>query len=771
MASPSSSENAAASSSAQQLSRRSHMPTRPSSYHFGNERPFAPNIATSTGSPRPSSVIAPQHGVTTLGSPELNRPRVSNTPSLRFPTSRQRPVSAAFALRSPNLPSTMSGRDSPTTQSSSYTDLRAARRTSDSNKALPSRLSMQLTDPQTPPRAQLTLVDAEAGATSQAQESTLLTTDEKGHVQQQQRQTDVNTVTNEAIHGHEANASVNNSHSSSFLARQGSTERSVRRSRHPGRPYTSNYHPSNYHAVSPSARVAVSSPLTGRSMRSNLSVPPGTSSRRMSLPVLGNQQQMMTPRRPMSSFLGNESRSIGYSHDQEIETAQPIALQPSRGGQSPDTSLPTASRAETHNGTNAEQNDRSSIAIAQRTPLARRNGNSESTRPVTRPVTRPWVYDSHTRWRSRQLPYQPTLRIHRTSNAVIYGDPDCMPTDSPDSVPPLMALRRSLGSVAQRTMSAFNMGMGSSANVSDATRTLSTETTSVAIGSTNDMRLARTTSTASLARNFSTPTRAMVRLIPRDNYEIERIAPTSTDGPAPGSDEELINLAQALVQTSPDDLARQRAAELVAARRANNQAQGVRIQSPQPAVTKKDESFSLRAKRSVRNMLAKHEAESTSASKRWIADSGKTLAKRLSRNFSKAHVAEEAQVEEELAEEGLAEEEPKMKVDQVLFPTETMAGLTHIFDETKAEGVRPAERLRSLEIGEAILRVSEIAQQQKISAQKLRAIQRELELGADTMGDGLQHLNNLLRFDFRDETLRAIMDVLRRSRGITETDA
>jgi hypothetical protein len=739
---------------------------------------------------------------------------------------------SANGFRTSNLPRAMTNRETaklPTnsvcpnydcanTTANNMKESKRASLMTNLNKELPSPPIVQVVDPNSPPKAQRTLVDAESGILSDSAWPILqpenvscaeipLITNEKAYVQEQQR-----IMSHRSAFVHVANKLVENRNDRSSSAFEDRIERCVSptfdqaASSQNGRTTqnaelrrlsSNNPYAKEFHAVSPGADVAVSSPIAHKSTTPTLlAVPPRISSKRSSLPLSGLGPAHLPVRSTSSCSHGDKLDSRAWTRPkQDTEKALGTESDNARISESPPTSTSTTTRVEARRSPSPVQSDLLSASIKQSAHHQDSLVISESTLFFGKQ----WTSEPITGWWSKQMAYGPTLHIHEHSDAIIYGDPSQMPPDLPAPAPghERSSFGSSMGTLALQTRSSLTFGVGSSEDLPIPTRKLSIATSPTAISPIRAMRPTRQRSTTASHRNFSTPTRQP----PPPPRTDDGIAPVKTTTEPIADldleDDDEIGFAQALNELSPGPAAADNARKGALAKKSRT-VLGVRIKSPlQPprntggfmaqtassagkvsgrkssSEEKKGTTIKLKAKRSFHNLFAKNEAASTartptpSEPKRSIANSGKTLAKRISKNFSKVQTAEvpanelqnlEALTKRQSALTSVAAVSSSMASPEPLtfFPVETAATVNHIIANVSAMKTKTPEGMRSLEIAETVVLVAELAKKNQISGEKARLCHVR------------QHLDSLLHFEFKDEVLQGLMDGLKGSRIVSE---
>jgi hypothetical protein len=377
------------------------------------------------------------------------------------------------------------------------------------DKPLPSPPIARFVDPNSPTKAQRTLVDAEAGIPSVAAwpvlrpESTFtpeaeLTTDDTGLQQRQQqpRQSQHDVMSNASNSEQTANTLVKNRKTSSGTASTSRTNLAVSQSEQHVQPIERRSFSSN----NPYAKIvdtvssgADASSRRPRSHNASTPLPPPIplrrSSKRKSLPLSrrdwskvphlptvtpGNDIELITATRPLSALQPEQpliTDSAVFSSEQPLVTAtRPLsALQPEQplitdsAVFSSEQPLVTAVSENSH-GDSLDTSEREEVSNTSIAKDAARDGMSlikyepADTWLAASLVHQAWVQDPATGWWSRTLAWRadephhgPVLRIHKDIEAILFGDEKNFPADSivPD-LPTSSSLSRTLHSIAKR---------------------------------------------------------------------------------------------------------------------------------------------------------------------------------------------------------------------------------------------------------------------------------------------------------------------------------
>jgi len=355
----------------------------------------------------------------------------------------------------------------------------------DRNKPLPSPPVAQIIDPNSPPKAQRTLVDAEAGTPSddvwpilrpqtsnQAHtvSSANVAVEEQQRVQQQLGVPGSLTptfCTETPVKVRNTTPSSAPNYSSKPVAFAIHDENAApigakeSRSSEPRRLSSNNPYANEYHAVSPSSDVAVNSPLARKKSRPvALTIPPRISSKRSSQPLF-KRDHTKPDRRPVSEPFDDDKFTSAQwsvpntgSEIESLKVSSPLSelkvvvasIEPRtssaelRLGSAPSApssilDVPAASRTEhralTCDITEPESNPEISIVEALELELfeddVAHNGSTLSINTEGF-VSQSWTYDSTSKYWSKTLswrdgqPYTgPILRIHRDADAVLLG--------------------------------------------------------------------------------------------------------------------------------------------------------------------------------------------------------------------------------------------------------------------------------------------------------------------------------------------------------------
>ncbi|KAF2627524.1 hypothetical protein BU25DRAFT_49456 [Macroventuria anomochaeta] len=203
-----------------------------------------------------------------------------------------------------------------------------------------------------------------------------------------------------------------------------------------------------------------------------------------------------------------------------------------------------------------------------------------------------------------------------------------------------------------------------------------------------------------------------------------------------------------------------------------------------------DTALRIKAKRSFRNIFHRHDPKATSQparnqdSKRSSA-AGSALAQRIrnSTNFSKVSLAKPSEVKPEVKQESVVFPDSVEALDKETDRQATLSALesgsaetasrpTHIahyntatvvhkiLDRVTSMKESSPDRLRGLEIAEAVLHAVECSKEAKLSAELARKHARDAELNADRAGIELKRLEKLCESSFDDETMLAIKQLI-----------
>jgi len=384
-------------------------------------------------------------------------------------------------------------------------------------------------------------------------------------------------------------------------------------------------------------------------------------------------------------------------------------------------------------------------------------------------------------WRSsseyweKQMPHEPTLRIHRDAPDVLFGDPSQMPKDLPKPAASRSSFRISLGTLAQQTKSSIGLAVSSSTDIPTTTITTpETVTTPVVISPIRSMQRqgvrnfstptrrpahpAQTSGVASPTANEITPVTEEIAAAANATAPVvdeitpaaptENVADTDSDGPQ-------IDFWAALDQTAPQE--KKKRARGVGFKTATTSFAG------RVSQRKSMSDMKLKAKQSLRSLFTKSE-ESSSEPKRSFTTSTRTLARRLSRNFSRVHVpavpADELRNLELLTRRqsaltALAAVEPGAH-----YTVQTAATVNHIVASINAASTTGAEAHRLASIAGALLDMVEVARENDELGQMAFQAQLEFLAGGERLRHVKARLETLLQGEFEDPVMGSLMDRL-----------
>jgi hypothetical protein len=387
-------------------------------------------------------------------------------------------------------------------------------------------------------------------------------------------------------------------------------------------------------------------------------------------------------------------------------------------------------------------------------------------------------------WRSsseyweKQMAHEPTLRIHRDAPDVLFGDPSQMPKNLPKPATSRSSFRTSLGTLAQQTKSSIGLALSSSTDLPPPTTTTTTReaiTTPVVISPIRSMQRQG-------VRNFSTPTRRPARpaqtsgdvapianeitpvadeIAPIANEtapvvdEITTAAPTE-NAADPDSDGEQIDFWAALNETAPQEK--------------KKRARGVGFMTATTSFAgrvsehKSINDLKLKAKQSLRSLFTKSE-ESSSEPKRSLTTTTRTLARRLSRNFSRVYIpavpADELRNLERLTRRQSALTALALTPEPLAhYTVQTAATVNHIVASIAAATTTGAEAHRLASIAGALLDMVEIGRENEEMRQMAFQAQLEVLAGSERLGHVKARLETLLQGEFEDPVMRGLMDRL-----------
>ncbi|KAH7086415.1 hypothetical protein FB567DRAFT_593358 [Paraphoma chrysanthemicola] len=453
-------------SSAQQSARTSKIPTsRPSSQMTGTDGRRTPLTVSATGSPLPAVPVPPRN--VTSPTPTSKIPKKSQVP-FGPPTSKTSRISTGGGhSRHSGLPRPHGAPDTPIVTSPTGVAYKKTSPLSSRDKPLPSPPIAQVVDPNSPPKAQRTLVDAEAGTPSDEAWPILrpetfsplkdMTSYRLPKPEQQQQRRSVSEVSSQS---HNANMLVENrsfTASASFDVGGGSV--SSRQSQQPpalleerkpktieARRFSSNNpYGRAFHAYSPAGDEAVNSPLARKSSAPlTIQVPPRLSSKRASLPLLRTELH-------------------GESSQEEVhDIKQNIKQWPLHKLDSDDTPSSVQDHANRDEVIFSATNDAAPSGESVNSELAARSSDvslaDKNVSPQDHLEDQP-LYDPETGYRTKILSWKkdeptrgPVLRVHKDADALILGigevsddEPDL--SDEPSEK---VSLRHSIGAFAHR---------------------------------------------------------------------------------------------------------------------------------------------------------------------------------------------------------------------------------------------------------------------------------------------------------------------------------
>ncbi|KAH5300941.1 hypothetical protein HBI50_205990 [Parastagonospora nodorum] len=387
-------------------------------------------------------------------------------------------------------------------------------------------------------------------------------------------------------------------------------------------------------------------------------------------------------------------------------------------------------------------------------------------------------------WRSsseyweKQMPHEPTLRIHRDAPDVLFGDSSQLPKDLPKPATSRSSFRTSLGTLAQQTKSSIGLALSSSMDLPPPTTTTrEAVTTPVVISPIRSMQRQG-------VRNFSTPTRRPARpaqtggdvapianeitpvtdgIAPIANEtapivdEITPAAPTE-NAADPDSDGEQIDFWAALNETAPQE--KKKRARGVGFMTATTSFAG------RVSERKSISDLKLKAKQSLRSLFSKDE-ESSSEPKRSLTTTTRTLARRLSRNFSRVHIpavpADELRNLEQLTRRQSALTLTALALTPeplAHYTVQTAATVNHIVASIAAATTTGAQAHRLASIAGALLDMVEIGRENEEMRQMAFQAQLEVLAGSERLGHVKARLGTLLQGEFEDPVMRGLMDRL-----------
>lgn len=382
-------------------------------------------------------------------------------------------------------------------------------------------------------------------------------------------------------------------------------------------------------------------------------------------------------------------------------------------------------------------------------------------------------------WRSssdyweKQMPHEPTLRIHRDAPNVLFGDPSQMPKDLPKPAASRSSFRTSLETLAQQTKSSIGLALSSSMDIPTTTiTTREAATTPVVISPIRSMQRQG-------VRNFSTPTRrpahpaqtssvaspAASEITPVTDEiataanatapVVDEITPAAlTENAADAdSDDPQMDLWAALNETAPQEKMKR--------------ARGVGFKTATTSFTgrvserKSMSDMKLKAKQSLRGLFTKSE-QSSSEPKRSLTSTTRTLARRLSRNFSHVHIpavpADKLRNLELLTRRQSALTALAVAPEPLAhYTVETAATVNHILASINATTTTGVEAHRLASIAGALLDMVEVARENDELAQMAFQAQLEFLAGGERLGHVKARLETLLQGEFEDSVMRGLM--------------
>ncbi|KAH7080099.1 hypothetical protein BKA63DRAFT_505697 [Paraphoma chrysanthemicola] len=424
-----------------------------------------PLTVSATGSPLPA-VSAPPRNVTSP-TPTSKIPKKSQLP-FGAPTSRSSRTSTGGGhSRHSGLPRPHGAPDTPAITSPTGMAYKKTSPLTSRDKPLPSPPIAQVIDPNSPPKAQRTLVDAEAGTPSEEAWPILrpetfsplkdTTSYNIPKPEQQQQRRSVSEVSSQSQN---ANVLVENrplTASTSFnvcavsvSSRQSQQMHALSEERKPktveARRFSSNNpYGRSFHAYSPAGNEAVNSPLARKSSAPlTIEVPPRLSSKRASLPLLHTEDHGDSPQEDVHDIKQN----IKQWPVHKLESDNTSSSLPDHANHDEVIFSAANDAVPSGNSVNSKLAARSSdVSLADKTAS-----------PQDHLEDKP-LYDPETGYRTKILSWKkdeptrgPVLRVHKDADALILGigevsddEPDL--SDEPSEK---MSLRRSIGAFAHR---------------------------------------------------------------------------------------------------------------------------------------------------------------------------------------------------------------------------------------------------------------------------------------------------------------------------------
>ncbi|KAF1946798.1 hypothetical protein EJ02DRAFT_418149 [Clathrospora elynae] len=502
-----------------------------------------PFFVGANGEPRHTAISPPARSIVPpVGSSKL--PRKSQTPIQLLPKSAGAPGSKRSSLP------TRGGRSSLAPNTPTILALRKVSPSSSRDKPLPSPPIVQIVNPNSPPKAQRTLVDAEAGTPSEEEWPILrpenVSPATKTDVLQQR------SVSDGAQPQQIANSFFGDKNSTTAslkdagnipiapalmfqqasLRQQQFIRMTAPRPLSSNNPYNDPYNDLyNFHAISTATESAAESPLAYKSAPPRVIVPPRISSKRSSLP-LPNQfkdNSLVLPKFPLPPNLGSGSTKwpifVAQEHG-EAETGATSVLSKQQIVNAASASSQHVSRP-TDMGHAVSPERKSFDSVSAWSEAAGSSLNDEPERD----------YEGSTRikrlsWQSSGSGSGPVLTIHTDADAVIYGQSSSIPDVPaiPDPVPDKSPQQRSLsdltGRFSKQTMSRISLTIPSSSPSSNTTEMGPSGSPVVKISPIRSMRPPRKGSLETNSPQLSSPVSPTFP-IPRKASEASLVSSTS----------------------------------------------------------------------------------------------------------------------------------------------------------------------------------------------------------------------------------------------------
>ncbi|KAF2033100.1 hypothetical protein EK21DRAFT_109237 [Setomelanomma holmii] len=438
----------------------SKIPTsRPSSQMTSIEGRRTPLTISATGSPLPTVPLPPRDTVSPT--PASKIPKKAGYVSAGLVAKNAKPSLGSGSSHNSGRPTARGLSDTATVTPRSNLAYKKSNPLLSRNKPLPSPPIAQVINPNSPPKAQRTLVDAEAGTPSdevwpilQPETFSPLRTTSSRNLPEPEKQQQRRSVSGSPHQLVTANTLVKNRPvtASAALSARSNTSSSRRKSlagpQEPSRPTieerrfsSNNPFGKAFHAYSPASDVAIASPLARKSSAPlAIQVPPRMSSKRASLPLLDTNEPNISTQKPSHEVKqGTDDWPLHKSEHGEISDDELVG---------DDTSVNAVDAAHTSDNADAGPGSRlSDVSITD--PL-----NPRSDDLTVKPF-----YDPETGYRTKILSWKrdqpnrgPVLRIHKDADALVLGIGDLSDdqSDAEGKHTERMSLGRSLGAFAQR---------------------------------------------------------------------------------------------------------------------------------------------------------------------------------------------------------------------------------------------------------------------------------------------------------------------------------